>query len=403
MNKTPKGNRLHVGLFGDTNVGKSALFNAITETNISIVNEIKGTTTDPVRKSMELLPAGPIILIDTAGLKDISELGNERILKTLEILEEIDLALYLIDSNNIDYSSFETMKEEFKTRKIPFIVVFTKNDDNKKIETDIKNSVSVSVNNKDSIENLKNIVAKKLVSIEDKEPDLMEGLLEKGSTVVMVVPVDSEAPKGRLILPQVQVIRSCLDNGISCHVTTDDMLADTLKKLDKVDLVITDSQAFKFVDEVVPKDILLTSFSILMSRQKGDLDTFIDCVKILETLQDRDHILIAEVCTHNKTHEDIGSIKIPFLVRNKTNKDVNFDFVTGKDYPEDLSKYKLVIHCGGCMITNTQMNRRINKFRNITNYGIVIAYCTGILPRAIEIFRQGEQNVWCTKYEQKRT
>ncbi len=393
MNKTPKGNRLHIGLFGDTNVGKSALFNAITETNISIVNEVKGTTTDPVRKAMELLPAGPVVFIDTAGLKDISKLGNERILKTLEILEEIDFALFLIDSNNIDYATYNTMKEEFNAKKIPYLVVFTKNDNNTKIETDLADYISVSINNKDSIENLRCTVAKRLVKNENKEPDLMEGLLEKGSTVVMVVPVDSEAPKGRLILPQVQVIRSCLDNGLSCHVTTDDMLDDTLKKLGKVDLVITDSQAFKFVDEVVPNDILLTSFSILMSRQKGDLQTFIDCVEIIESLENHDHVLIAEVCTHNKTHEDIGSIKIPFLIRNKINKDINFDFVTGKDYPDDLSKYKLVIHCGGCMITNTQMNRRINKFHNITNYGIVIAYCTGILPRAIELFRQGEQDV----------
>ncbi len=390
MDKTPKGNRLHIGIFGDTNVGKSALFNAITETNISIVSDEKGTTTDPVRKAMELLPAGPVVFIDTAGLKDISKLGNDRIIKTFEILNEIDFAIYLIDSNNIDYSSYKTMKEEFNTKKIPYLVIFTKNDDNHEIDTNIKNYISVSVKNKFSIENLKNKVAEMLVNQTDKEIDLMAGLLPEGSTVVLVVPVDSEAPKGRLILPQVQVIRSCLDNKISCFVTTDEMLEDTLNKLKKVDLVITDSQAFAIVNKIVPKEIPLTSFSILMSRQKGDIDIFINSASILDNIENGDNILIAEVCTHNKTHEDIGRVKIPFLVKNKTMKHINFDFVTGKDYPEDLSKYKLVIHCGGCMITKTQMNRRINKFNNITNYGVVIAYCTGILPRAIEIFKQGE-------------
>ncbi len=390
MDKTPKGNRLHIGIFGDTNVGKSALFNAITETHISIVSEEKGTTTDPVRKAMELLPAGPVVFIDTAGLKDVSKLGNERIIKTFEILEEVDFALYLVDSNNIDLSSFNLMKEEFNSKKIPYLVVFTKNDDAHKIETELKDYISISINDDASIEKLRTKVAAMLVNQTDKEIDLMEGLLPEGSTVVLVVPVDSEAPKGRLILPQVQVIRSCLDNKLSCFVTTDEQLKATLNKLDQVDLVITDSQAFDFVNKTVPSNIPLTSFSILMSRQKGDIDTFINCVDILDTIENGDNVLIAEVCTHNKTHEDIGRVKIPFLVRNKTMKDVNFDFVTGKDYPDDLSKYKLVVHCGGCMITKTQMNRRINKFNNITNYGVVIAYCTGILPRAIEIFKQGE-------------
>ncbi len=390
MVSTPKGNRLHIGIFGDTNVGKSALFNKITETNISIVSSEKGTTTDPVRKSMELLPAGPVVFIDTAGLKDLSKLGNDRIIKTFEILQEVDFALYLIDSNDIDYSSFNAMKEEFKSKKIPYLVVFTKNDDNKAIDTEIKDFITVSTKDDASIKNLRNTVAKRLLDIGEQEIDLMEGLLPMGSTVVLVVPVDSEAPKGRLILPQVQVIRSCLDNKISCFVTTDDMLKDTLNKLGKVDLVITDSQAFKIVNEIVPVEIPLTSFSILMSRQKGDINTFVRSADILDTLENGDNILIAEVCTHNKTHEDIGQVKIPFLIRNKTGKNINFDFVTGKDYPDDLSKYKLVVHCGGCMITKTQMQRRINKFNNISNYGVVIAYCTGILPRAIEIFKQGE-------------
>ncbi len=390
MNSTPRSNRLHIGIFGDTNVGKSALFNAITETNISIVSTQEGTTTDPVKKAMELLPAGPVVFIDTAGLKDNTILGNERIIKTFEILDQIDFALYLIDSNNIDFSSFNTMKEEFTAKKIPYLVVFTKNDNKIQLDTQIKDYISISINDKKSIEDLRNKVANMLVSQTEKEIDLMEGLLPEGSTVVLVVPVDSEAPKGRLILPQVQVIRSCLDNKISCFVTTDELLSETLNKLQKVDLVITDSQAFDFVNKIVPTDIPLTSFSILMSRQKGDIDTFINSANILDTIEDGDTILMAEVCTHNKTHEDIGQVKIPRLVRNKTKKDVNFEFVTGKDYPEDLSKYKLVIHCGGCMITKTQMNRRIKKSNNITNYGVVIAYCTGILPRSIEIFRQGE-------------
>ncbi len=393
MDNTPKGNRLHIGIFGDTNVGKSALFNKITETAISIVSDIAGTTTDPVRKKMELLPAGPVVFIDTAGLKDISTLGNERIIKTFRILEEVDFALYLIDSNNINYSSFESLKDEFEAKKIPYLVVFTKNDDGRKIKTDLEEYISVSINDENSIENLRKTLAEKLVKQTEKEIDLMEGILEKGSTVVLVCPIDSEAPKGRLILPQVQIIRSCLDNGISCFVTTDDMLEDTLSKLEKVDLVITDSQAFKVVDEIVPKHIPLTSFSILMSRQKGDIDTFINSAKILDTLENGDHVLIAEVCTHNKTHEDIGRVKIPFLIRNKTKKDLNFEFVTGQDYPSDLSKYKLAIHCGGCMMTKTQMYRRINKYNNISNYGIVIAYCTGILSRAIEIFNKGESDV----------
>lgn len=390
MVSTPKGNRLHIGIFGDTNAGKSALFNNIIETDMSIVSDLKGTTTDPVRKPMELLPAGPVVFIDTAGLKDVSELGNSRIIKTFEMLNEIDFAIYLIDSNCIDYNSFNIIKEEFEQKKIPYLVVFTKNDDDNPINTHLAEYVSVSIKNTYTIENLKNIIANKLLEIQDKEIDLIEGVLPHHSTVIMVVPVDSEAPKGRLILPQVQIIRSCLDNKISCFVTTDDMLEDTLKKLPNVDLVITDSQVFKQVNKIVSKDIPLTSFSILMSRQKGDINTFINSVNILNELLDGDNILIAEVCTHNKTHEDIGRIKIPNLIKNKTKKNINFEFVTGKDYPDDLEKYKLVVHCGGCMITKTQMNRRINKFNNITNYGIVIAYCTDILPRAIEIFNQGE-------------
>ncbi len=382
MEKTPYGNRRHVGIFGETNSGKSTLFNKILNTDLALISEIKGTTTDPVQKSMELIPFGPIVLIDTPGVGDDTELGEKRLKKTIETLEKIDFAIYLVDHNSYDLNLLETMEATFKNKNIPYIIVINKS--SKKIN-EIKSVISISTMEKEKIEELKNILADRLSKLKHKELELMEGILPQGAVVVMVTPIDSAAPIGRLILPQVQLIRSCLDFGIRCHVTDENGLHDALAELKKVDLVVTDSQIFKVVDKIVPNKIPLTSFSILFANQKGDIKKFIIGAKKIENLQDGDKVLISEVCTHNITHEDIGQVKIPNLLKNYTKKNITFDFVTGKDYPQNLDEYKLIVHCGGCMITNKQMKNRMDKCDYITNYGILIAYCNGIINRSVQI------------------
>lgn len=394
MHSTPNSNRKHIGIFGKTNSGKSSLLNSILEQEISIVSDKKGTTTDSVTKAMELIPFGPVLFIDTAGLDDTSDIGHLRIEKALKELKRTDFALIVMDSNEIDLDFYNEHLQLLKKYNIPHLFILNKIDilDSEslsKLKNDFPNAIFISTRDRNTILNLKEILIKNLNQLEE-EPTLIGDILPYNSTIVMVVPIDSEAPKGRLILPQVQLLRDCLDHGIKSYVVRDTELESALKDLKHVDLIVTDSQAFKKVDQIVNNRFKLTSFSILFARQKGDLASFVQGVKTIENLKDGDKILISESCTHNTSHEDIGRVKIPNLLKRYTEKQIIFDFKMGKDFPENLEEYALVIHCGSCMLNKKIMQTRIEESmgRNvpITNYGIVIAYLTGILEKSIEIF-----------------
>ncbi|WP_251860621.1 [FeFe] hydrogenase H-cluster maturation GTPase HydF [Clostridium sp. Marseille-Q2269] len=394
MNTTPNANRIHITLVGKTNSGKSSLMNAVIGQDISIVSPIEGTTTDPVSKAMELIPLGPVLFIDTAGLEDNSELGKARVEKTLNTFLKTDFAIYVMSAEDIDIELYKNTTDKFKKQNISYITVVTKIDtvDKNKlyeIEKLIKDCVFVSSNDVNSILNLKDILIQKLNEV--KEDDTIIGkLLPYNSKVVMVVPIDSEAPKGRLILPQVQLIRDCLDHGIKSYVVRDTELESALNDIKNIDLVVTDSQAFKKVSKIVPANIKLTSFSILFANYKSDLKTFVEGTKAIETLDENSKILISESCTHNYSHEDIGRIKIPNMINSHVDKKLHYEFKMGGDFPQNVDKYDLVIHCGACMVNKRTMDSKLKlcKEKNIpiTNYGILISYLTGILYRSIEIF-----------------
>ncbi|KEH98828.1 [FeFe] hydrogenase H-cluster maturation GTPase HydF [Clostridium massiliodielmoense] len=394
MNNTPNSNRKHIVFYGNTNSGKSSILNAIIGQEISLVSSVEGTTTDPVSKAMELLPFGPVLFIDTAGINDNSELGSLRVEKTLKTLNKADFAIYVMDINNIDGNQYGDFKEKFKKHSIPYITVINKIDtvDQEKINS-IKNkfndAIFVSAFNSESILNLKDELIKRLQKDEEEET-LLGDIVPYGGKVIMVVPIDSEAPKGRLILPQVQIIRDCLDHGIKSYVVRDTELESALNDIKDVDLVITDSQAFKKVDKIVPSNIKLTSFSILFARHKGDLNAFIDGIKKIESLNKNSKVLISESCTHNHSHEDIGRVKIPKLLNKHLGHELNYEFKMGHDFPENIKDYDLIIHCGACMVNKKTMESRISicKENNvaIVNYGMILAYLTGILNRAIQIF-----------------
>lgn len=397
MNQTPQSNRLHIAIFGETNAGKSALFNAILGADMAIVSEVSGTTTDPVSRSMEFLPYGPIVLIDTAGANDQSLLGQNRMEKTLAVINRTDYALYAADPENFDPKEYALFTEKWKKKKVPHKLVWTKCDvrDHRlvtKCLNQYPDSYAISVYDHNTIAQLKSVVSKELEALSPDGQSLLGGLLPSGSTVILVVPVDSEAPKGRLILPQVQLIRDCLDHGICCVVTTPEDLGRALSQIAKTDLVVTDSQAFHIVKEIVPVDILLTSFSILMARQKGEIRALIEGVQAVRNLKDGDKVLISEVCVHNRTHEDIGRVKIPAMLSKVTGKNLTFDFTSGRDF-NNPADYKLIVHCGGCMVTGTEMKNRIGHAVEtgipITNYGIAMAYGSGILERSIRVL-EGE-------------
>lgn len=382
-----------ISIYGKRNSGKSSLLNAITEQEVSIVSSIKGTTTDPVKKSMELNPIGPVIFIDTAGIDDEGELGNLRI-KSLDTARRTNIAIYIMDIMDIDRNSLINMELLFTKYNIPYILVMNKIDMVNKdyidqLKLEYPNAIFVSSTKRKNIDILKEELIKRIQDIE-ADPPIVGDLIPYNGKIVLVVPIDKQAPKGRLILPQVQVIRDCIDNGIKCYVLRDTELESGLKDLEDIDLVITDSQIFKKVDNIVPKHIKLTSFSILFARYKGDLQKLVDGVRAIENLKNGDNILIAENCTHNTTHEDIGRVKIPTLLQQKTRKEFNFYFKTGYDFSESLNKYSLVIHCGGCMVNRKEMGSRIMLCNEekvpITNYGIVLAYLNGILDRTLEIF-----------------
>ena len=395
MNTTPNANRKHIGIYGNTNSGKSSLMNKILGQEVSLVSSVEGTTTDPVQKAMELIPFGPILLIDTAGLEDNSELGEVRVKKSYEYLKRIDFAIYVVDGNNIDFDTYKVWKKEANKYNVKHMVVVNKIDllteeeisSIKKLFNDV---IFTSVKNNEGIETLKEELIKNLEQEEEDKP-IVGDLLPYGSKVVLVVPIDSEAPKGRIILPQVQVIRDCLDHGIKTYVVRDTELNEAINELHDIDLVITDSQAFKEVESIIPKEMNLTSFSILFARQKGELSEFLEGTKKLDNLKPNDKVLICESCTHNVSHEDIGRVKIPRMLRKIAGGDINIEYKVGYDFDESIEEYDLIIHCGACMVNRKSVINKINtcKEKNIpiTNYGMVIAYFTGILDRSVSIFK----------------
>jgi [FeFe] hydrogenase H-cluster maturation GTPase HydF len=394
MNTTPNSNRTHIAIYGKTNVGKSSLLNKILDQEVSIVSEVRGTTTDPVSKAMELIPIGPVLFIDTAGLWDDTELGALRGERTLEIMKRTDLALYVMDSDDIDMKAYEEIKLAFKKYNVPHILVVSKVDTLSEYEIEeLKNKFSdgifISAITGEGIEILKEKI---IQSVQENQEDLpiIGDLLPYNSKVILVVPIDSEAPKGRIILPQVQCIRDCLDYGIKSYVVRDTELESALEDIKDVDLVITDSQAFKKVDKIVPSHIKLTSFSILLARHKGDLSAFVEGVHKIKELNKNSRILISESCSHNVSHEDIGRGKIPKLLNKHLGYELAYEYRVGHDFPEDIEKYDLIIHCGACMINRKTVINRIDQCRSkgvaITNYGVILAYLTGILDRTLSIY-----------------
>ena len=394
MNKTPNGERIHIALFGRRNAGKSSLLNALTGQDIAIVSEIKGTTTDPVSKAMEILPLGPVLLIDTPGLDDVGELGEERIRKTQSVLNKTDIALVVIDGtqNDGDYHWEEELITLIQRKNLPYLLVVNKYDQWKDSSLNLPFECDISVSAKTGyhISELRELLATK-VPHEEITGRLVGDLLQAGDQVVLVIPIDSAAPKGRLILPQQQVIRDVLESGATAVVCRDSELSDTLKRMsEKPKLVITDSQAFSAVAEVTPADIPLTSFSILFSRYKGDLETQLAGISAVEHLQDGDRILMAEGCTHHRQCEDIGTVKIPRWLRDFTGKELVFETCSGGQFPTDLSSYRLVVHCGACTLNKKEMAFRIAECQDqnipIVNYGTLIAHLKGVLARSIEPF-----------------
>lgn len=403
INETPSGERLHIGIFGRRNAGKSSLINAITGQDLAIVSDVKGTTTDPVKKAMELLPLGPVVLIDTPGLDDEGLLGQKRMEKALQALRQTDIVILTIPADAALDGLEKTLIQEAKKRGLPFFVVLNKTDllaDKKQIEEKEKEIaqalsipldviVAVSADKNEGIYALKEKLANGIPK--EQERLLIHDLLSPGDLVVLVVPIDSAAPKGRLILPQQQVIRDSLEAGAVPVVTRDSELAQALSSLGKKPrLIVTDSQVFGTVAKIVPKDIPLTSFSILMARYKGDLEVQIAGAKAIETLQDGDTVLISEGCTHHRQCDDIGTVKMPRWIKEYTGKDLQFAFTSGGEFPKDLSPYAMVVHCGGCTLPLQEMRYRISYGAKqevaITNYGVMIAYIHGILPRVTEIF-----------------
>lgn len=392
MEKTPIAFRTHVSIFGDTNAGKSTLFNKLIGEDIAIVADKAGTTTDPVTKAFELIGYGPVALTDTAGLNDKTNLSDKRLKKTEDVLLKTDFAIYVSAVNSFNEDSYNEAAESFNKFKISHLLVLTKSDLLNEPKND-KYPDAVFVSDKDdkSIDNLREVLSNKLLKINPSDESIIKKLLPPSAFVLHVIPIDKEAPKGRLILPQVMTLRDCLDNGFTQLVVRDTELKSAIEKYgDDIDLVITDSQIFPFVADIVPKSIPLTSYSMLLAGAKGDMTLFTEGVKAIDGLHDGSKILIAEACSHSTSHEDIGRVKIPNILKKKTGKELIFEHYAHYDFPKNLSDYDLIIHCGGCMINQKAMTNRIEFARDmgvpITNYGVVLAYASGILERAKEIF-----------------
>ena len=390
LQNTPSSQRLHIGFFGLRNAGKSSVVNAVTNQQISLVSDVLGTTTDPVKKAMELLPLGPVVIIDTPGLDDLGELGEMRVKRAKEVLKTTDIAVVVIDAQKGKTQEDLLLLDTISEMKIPFVVAYNKSDiSNSDIQLS-ENEISVSAMTGENIEELKNMIAK-IGKDSKKEKPLVSDLLSTGDIVVLTIPIDESAPKGRLILPQQLVIRDILDHHCMCICTQVEELQKTLSSLfRKPKLVITDSQAFGRVSKIVPDDITLTSFSIIMARYKGDLLSLVKGAKALESIKDGDKILIAEGCTHHRQCNDIGTVKMPNWIENFTNAKPQFSFTSGTGYPETLDDFRLIVHCGGCMLNEKEMKRRMKEAQKcdipIVNYGVAIAHMNGILKRSLAPF-----------------
>ncbi len=396
LNNTPSGERIHIGIFGKRNAGKSSIINALTGQSLAIVSDIKGTTTDPVLKAMELLPLGPVVMIDTPGLDDDGKLGALRIQKTYQILNKTDIAVLVVDGTVGMTKEDEAILNKINDKSIPCVIVMNKADlisdtDAKGIGNEAAIPVIwVSAEDRTNIQELKDLIAS-LSPAEDNKRRIVADLLKPFDLVVLVIPIDKAAPKGRLILPQQQTIRDILESGAVSVVTRNTELKETLSSLGrKPSLVITDSQAFEQVAADVPEDIPLTSFSILFARYKGNLETVVNGAKFLDALNDGDTVLICEGCTHHRQCGDIGTEKLPAWIQKHTGKELRFEFTSGTEFPADLGKYQLIVHCGGCTLNEREMKYRLKCAEDfgvpITNYGTTIAYMKGILDRSIAIF-----------------
>lgn len=398
LNQTPAAQRIHIGFFGRRNAGKSSLLNAVTGQDLAVVSEVKGTTTDPVSKTMELLPLGPVMLIDTPGIDDEGELGRLRVKKSRQVLNKTDLAVLVIDGTVGETDQDRELLTLFQEKQVPYVVVYHKADllsgeerETCADRTGKENETVLYVSSKtgSGVEELKNCLA--AMGRKEEEKDLLLGLVKPGDLVVLVTPIDKAAPKGRLILPQQQTIRALLDYGCIAVAVRESELAHTLESLGKQpSLVITDSQVFGMVSEIVPKDRMLTSFSILFARYKGDLKQAVEGVCALKEIQDGDRILISEGCTHHRQCNDIGTVKLPAWIRSFTGKNPEFVYTSGTGFEEDLTSFKLIVHCGACMLNEREMKYRLACAKDqgvaMTNYGILIAYVHGILKRSLEPF-----------------
>ena len=399
MNNTPMSERVHIGFFGKRNAGKSSVMNAVTGQDLAVVSDVKGTTTDPVYKSMELLPLVPVVMMDTPGIDDEGELGSLRVKKSYQVLNKTDAAVLVIDGTEGVSPQDRALTERIRKKNIPFIVAVNnielsdqviKEKVKAALELDEEQILSVSAATGEGIFELKERIAA-IARTEEPEKYLVRDLINPSDIAVLVVPIDSAAPKGRLILPQQQTIRDILEAGAISVVVKETELKDALEKLGtKPKMVITDSQAFGQVSADTPEDILLTSFSILMARYKGNLEQAVAGVTALDGLDDGDTVLISEGCTHHRQCDDIGTVKIPRWIREYTGKDIKIDTTSGTEFPDDLTKYKLIIHCGGCMLNEREMKYRLSCAADqgvpMTNYGIMIAYVKGILKRSVEVF-----------------
>ena len=388
LNEVSSGERTHIGFFGMRNAGKSSLVNAFTGQQLSVVSDVKGTTTDPVKKAMELLPMGPVLIIDTPGIDDEGALGEMRVQKAKEILSKTDIAILVCDCRKGVTETDEKLVSAFKEKNIPYVLCFNKSDLPHKEENE--NAIYVSSVTGENIDLLKNTVAR-LAEKNKTKKYIVSDLLSEGDVVVLVTPIDEAAPKGRLILPQQQTIRDILDKGAIAVTVQDTQLKTALESLGvKPKMVITDSQAFGKVSKIVPEDIPLTSFSILFARYKGELEALVEGAKKLDSLKDGDKVLISEGCTHHRQCNDIGTVKMPGWIKKHSGKDIEFAFTSGGEFPENLSEYALVVHCGGCMLNEREMKNRQERANSqkipMVNYGMAIAHMNGILKRSLQVF-----------------
>lgn len=398
LNDAVKAERMHIGFFGRRNAGKSSVVNAVTGQNVALVSEVKGTTTDPVEKTMELLPLGPVVIIDTPGIDDEGDLGSLRAERTKDVLRHTDIAILVVDACKGLTVYDEELILQFKSKDIPYIIAYNKSDLLEELPSTKENEIYISAKEQLNINELKEMISG-VVGSDKKERQLISDIIDAGDVILLVVPIDSAAPKGRLILPQQQTIRAVLECGASVVVTRETELSQTLSALvQKPRLAITDSKVFEKVSAIIHEDIELTSFSILFARYKGDLDITAKGASKLDSLKSGDTVLISEGCTHHRQCEDIGTVKIPAWIRKYTGKDINFEFTSGMEFPKDISKYALIIHCGGCMLSEKEMKYRLNHALEqnipITNYGIAIAKMNGILERSLVPFakKQNKDN-----------